>query len=110
MSGPFGSERDRRPDHDLHTRRAWRISAVGVVVLGGGSAGLIAAAGGDGVAGLSGFLLGSALACGLGAVYAVTTGAYDAFRNRPTGRGRALAVAVLGVLGLILLVMGAGVG
>lgn len=87
---------------DRKTRRAWRIAGWGTVVAGGGLAAMAAAVGLGGRAGLRFFLLGALLGCALGALYAVGSGALDALRDRPVGRGRVVAAVVLGALAILL--------
>ncbi|MBW3562008.1 MAG: hypothetical protein KY437_05880 [Actinobacteria bacterium] len=93
---------------DPHTRRAWRIAGIGTLVVGTGFAVVAALSGGGGRVGLAFFLLGATLSCTLGTLYAVTTGARDAFRGDDVGRGRAVAAAVLGFLAILLPIMTVG--
>lgn len=95
---------------DPHARRAWLIALLGSVGLGGGLAALLAAAGGGGRAGLAALLVGAAVSCAAGSLYAVITGLADMLRDRPVSTGRAVAAAVLFALGAILPAMVVGVG
>lgn len=87
---------------DPKARRAWRIAALGTLVLGVGLAALAAATGGSGRAGLAFFLLGTLAANAAAALYAMVTGAVDALRDRPVGRQRVVAAAVTGFVALML--------
>lgn len=93
---------------DAHARRAWWIAALGSALLGGGLAALVAASGGTGRAGLAWLLLGGAVSCAVGALYAVVTAVLDRLRDRPVGRARAVAAAALFVLGAVLPAMVVG--
>lgn len=95
---------------DARARAAWWVAAAGTVVAGGGMALLAAIAGGDGRVGARYFLLGALLACSLGALVAVGTGAADAIRGRPVGRSRVVAAIVLGALVIALPRMLVGIG
>lgn len=107
MSPPPGERRPLRARgrpgaRDLPAVRAWRLAGWGTLVLGGPLAGLSAASGGGGRDGMRFLLLGALLACAVGALYAVVTGALDTLRGRPVGRSRIAAAAVLGLLALLL--------
>ena len=93
---------DARGGGDASTRRAWRIAGWGTVTLGIGLAAIAAASGADGRVGTVAFLAGALVACLAGAVYAVFSAVVDSFRGRPVGRGRVVAVCVLGALSLLL--------
>ncbi len=88
---------------DPRARRAWRIAGLGALLLGGGLAALAAIAGAGGRTGMRFFLLGAFLATGSATLYAIVTGAVDSYRERPVGRRRVVAAAVLGVLTIFVL-------
>lgn len=101
-SGTRGQSRTSRRETDRKARRAWRIAGWGTLIVGGGLTTIAAAAGLGGRAGLRFFLLGGLLACALGALYALGSGAMDAVRGRRTGRDRVVAAVVLGALATLL--------
>lgn len=105
-------DRDRRGRGvtDPHARRAWLIALYGSLGVGGGLAVLLAVAGGGGRAGLAALLVGAAVSCAAGSLYAVVTGLVDMLRDRPVSTGRAVAAAVLFALGAMLPAMVTGLG
>lgn len=91
------------------TRRAWRIAGIGAGA-GIAVALLTGVLGASGRVGLVVLLLCCALACGLGALYAIVTVVVDDLRGEPTSRRRPVAAAVLFALAAVLMAMVAGAG
>ncbi|MFN2555928.1 MAG: hypothetical protein ABR592_03515 [Nitriliruptorales bacterium] len=87
---------------DRKARLAWRIAGWGTLVAGGGLTAVSAASGLGGRAGLRFFLLGALLACAVGALFALTSGALDAISGRHIGRDRVVAAVVLAALAILL--------
>ncbi len=97
-----GDRRSPRREPDPKARRAWQIAGWGTLFAGGGLTAVSAVSGLGGRAGLRFFLLGTLLACALGAFYAVGSGALDAVRGRHIGRERVVAALTLGALATLL--------
>lgn len=90
------------PHRDLPTHRAWWIAGFGTVLVGGGLTVLVAAQGSGGRAGLATMLLGAAISCAVGALYAVITAVVDTLRQQPVPGTRIATAVTLFVLGAAL--------
>jgi hypothetical protein len=94
---------------DPKVRRTWGIAGSGAVA-GLGLALVSGALGGSGRVGLVIFLLITAAASGLAALYAILTAVIDDLKQRPVSRRRPIAAITLFVVAALLMAMVAAAG